>query len=217
MTTVGRPTPAEYRADAVVHALGLAFALIAAPAIVIWSATRGDVAEIASIGVYAATLVAMFAFSAAYNLMPGARRREVLRRLDHGAIYLKIAGAYTPFAALSFEGETGRALLVGVWGVALIGFVVKLAAPRRFDIVSIPLYLALGWAIMFVIGEAIESLSPGALTLIAVGGGIYTVGVAFHLWERLPFQTPIWHLHVLAGTVCVFSAVALELARRGGV
>ncbi len=217
MTTVGRPTPAEYRADAVVHALGLAFALIAAPALVIWSASHGDVAELASVGVYAATLVAMFAFSAAYNLMRGARRREILRRLDHGAIYLKIAGAYTPFAALSFEGETGRALLVGVWGVALIGFVVKLAAPRRFDIVSIPLYLALGWAIVFVIGEAIESLSPGALALIAVGGGIYTVGVAFHLWERLPFQTPIWHLHVLAGTVCVFSAVALELARRGGV
>lgn len=213
MTLTGR-TLAEYRADAAVHALGLAFALVAAPVLMVWCAGRGDPSEILSVGVYAATLVTMFAFSAAYNLMPRVRWREVLRRLDHGAIYLKIAGAYTPFAALSFEGETGRALLIGVWSVALIGFAVKLAAPRRFDIVSIPLYLALGWALMFVIGEAIETLSPGALRLIAIGGVIYTVGVVFHLWDSLPFQTPIWHLHVLAGTVCVFAAVAVELAGR---
>jgi hemolysin III len=210
-----RPTRAEYIADAAVHALGVGFALVAAPILIVWSAARGDAAEIASVSVYAATLVAMFGFSAAYNLLVSVSWREILRRLDHGAIYLKIAGAYTPFAALSFEAETGRALLLGVWTVALIGFVVKLAGARRFDIVSIPLYLALGWAIVFVIGEAIESLSPGALTLISVGGGLYTLGVAFHLWESLPFQNPIWHLHVLAGTICVFSAVALELSARG--
>jgi hemolysin III len=214
--TPERPTPAEYRADAVVHALGLAFALVAAPALVVWCAGRGDPAEIASVGIYAAALVAMFAFSAAYNLLVRirVRWREALRRLDHGTIYLKIAGAYTPFAALSFEGETGRALLIGVWSVALIGFAVKLTAPRRFDILSIPLYLALGWALVFVLGEAIETLSPGALRLIAVGGVVYTVGVAFYLWNSLPFQTPIWHLHVLVGTVCVFAAVAVELADR---
>jgi hemolysin III len=212
-----RPTRAEYIADAAVHALGVAFALIAAPILIASSAARGDAAEIVSISVYAATLVAMFGFSAAYNLLTSLRWREVLRRLDHGTIYLKIAGAYTPFAALSFEAETGRPLLLGVWTVALIGFGVKLAGARRFDIVSIPLYLALGWAVLFVIGEAIESLSPGALTLITVGGGLYTLGVVFHVWESLPFQNPIWHLHVLAGTICVFSAVAMELSARGAV
>jgi hypothetical protein len=122
---------AEYRADAVTHALGVAFALIAGPVIV---ALAPEGAARASAAVYAATLLATFGFSAAYNLLTESPWRDWLRQLDHGAIYLKIAGSYTPFAVVSFPPEVGAKLLLGVWTVAVIGFGVKIAAPRRFNL-----------------------------------------------------------------------------------
>ena len=206
-------TRAEIAADAVVHAVGLAFAAIGAPAVIALAALRADggAAVIAAVAVYAATLVAMFAFSAGYNLIQTPRWREVLRRLDHGTIYLKIAGAYTPFAAVPLATGSGPMLLLGVWTVAGIGFFVKLAAPRRFELASVFAYLALGWSFILVAREASAALSPEALTLLATGGGLYTVGVAFHLWDRLPFQNAIWHLHVLVATACIYAAVIVEV------
>jgi hemolysin III len=205
---------AEYRADAVTHALGVAFALIAGPAIV---ALAPEGPARASAAVYAATLLATFGFSAAYNLLTESPWRDWLRQLDHGAIYLKIAGSYTPFAVVSFPPAVGAKLLLGVWTVAAIGFGVKIAAPRRFNFIAIPLYLAMGWAMVFVLDEAIAALRPEALMLIVAGGVVYTGGVAFHLWESLPFQTAIWHVHVLIGTVCIYAAIAVELLSRAAV
>jgi hemolysin III len=204
-------TRGETIADAAVHAAGVAFALIAGPILVIRATTAGDRVTVAAVAVYAATMLAMFAFSAVYNLAPTPRWREALRRLDHGAIYLKIAGTYTPFAAVSLAKGAGTALLLGVWTVAAIGFAVKIAAPRRFEAASVALYLALGWAIIWVAGEAVETLSGATLGLLATGGALYTIGVAFHLWDRLPFQNAIWHLHVLIASVCMYAAIAVEL------
>jgi hemolysin III len=201
----------ETIADAIVHATGVAFALIAGPILVIRAAIGGDRVTIAAVAVYAATMLAMFALSAGYNLAPAPRWREALRRLDHGAIYLKIAGTYTPFAAVSLAKGAGTALLVGVWTVAAVGFAVKIAAPRRFEVASVALYLALGWAIVWVGGEAVETLSGATLGLLAAGGALYTIGVAFHLWDRLPFQNAIWHLHVLIASVCMYAAIAVEI------
>ncbi|TVQ53566.1 MAG: hemolysin III family protein [Rhodobacteraceae bacterium] len=201
----------EIVADAVVHAVGVSFAAVAGPFLVARAAAAGDAATLAAVSVYAATMFATFALSACYNLLPAPRWREALRRLDHGAIYLKIAGTYTPFAAVSLAKSVGGALLVGVWTVAGIGFLVKIAAPRRFEAGSIALYLALGWAIVWVAREALEALSPAALTLLAAGGVLYTVGVAFHLWDALRFQNAIWHLHVLVASVCMYAAVVVEL------
>lgn len=205
---------AEIAADAIVHAVGLAFAAIGAPAVIVLAALRADggAAVIAAVAVYAATLVAMFAFSAGYNLIRTPRWREVLRRLDHGTIYLKIAGAYTPFAAAPLAAGSGPMLLLGVWTVAGIGFFVKLAAPRRFELASVVAYLALGWSFILVAREASAALTPETLTLLATGGGLYTLGVAFHLWDRLPFQNAIWHLHVLVATACIYAAVIVEVA-----
>lgn len=210
-------TRAEVVADAAIHAAGLAFALIAGPMLVVFAAMRGDGWMVLSVSVYAATLLAMVALSATYNLLGAVRPAwsELLRRLDHGAIYLKIAGTYTPFAAMTLSAPVGRPLLIGVWTVAAIGFLTKLIAPRRVEFASVAIYLALGWAGVWVAGEMARTITPGALVLLGVGGGLYTLGVAFHLWQRLPFQNAIWHLFVLAATACMYAAIALDVVARG--
>jgi hemolysin III len=208
-SAVPRYTPAERRADALVHWVGIGFAALAAPALIWIAAQRGDGATLAAVTVYATTLVAMLSISACYHMLRLPQWREVLRRLDHGAIYLKIAGTYTPFAAISIGGTTGRSLLLGVWTVAAIGCAVKVAAPRRFEIASIALYLALGWAVLFVAGEAVAALPAPTLALMATGGALYSLGVVFHLWDSLPYQNAIWHLHVLIATICFYAAVML--------
>lgn len=205
----------EYIADAAVHAVGLGFVAVAVPALLFGAHRAGDGPTLAALAVYGASLLAMVLFSALYNLGQRAqwatpRRLDALRRLDHGAIFLKIAGTYTPFAALSMAAGSGLRLLVAVWAVAVIGALVKIAAPRRFEFASVALYLALGWAVIWVGAEAVASVSPPALALLAAGGVLYTMGVAFHLWDRLPFQNAIWHLHVLVASVCMYGAVVLE-------
>jgi hemolysin III len=202
---------AEIAADAIVHALGVAFALVAGPVLIMFAVRGGEGAVIASVSVYAAAMLAMFAFSAAYNLTPVPRWRAVLRRLDHGAIYLMIAGTYTPIAAISLAGGAGRTLLLAVWTAAAIGFALKVVAPRRLEAASLLLYLALGWAGAFVGGEMLEKMSGAALILIGVGGALYTVGTAFHVWSDLRFQNAIWHLHVLIASVCMYAAIAVEV------
>ena len=204
-------TPAEKRADTVVHALGLLLAAIGGPALIAMAALRDEPAVVIAVAVYVASLMATVTLSAAYNLTRSDRWREPLRRLDHGAIYFKIAGTYTPFAALSLPWHVGGWLLAAVWAVAAAGVFVKLAGLRRLDVASVPLYLALGWAGVWVWADMTETISPPALALLGAGGVLYTVGVAFHLWRRLPFHNAIWHLHVLLASALMFTAVAIEV------
>ncbi len=208
--TVPRYHRAEIAADAIVHALGVGFALIGGPILIGLVAAEGDIWPVVAISVYVATLIAMFTASASYNLIPIESWKGWLRRLDHSTIYLKIAGAYTPFAAISIGGFVGKTLLATVWIVALTGLALKLLYPRRFEILSIILYLALGWAAVFVAGDVMKSLDSVALTLIVIAGGLYSLGIVFHLWEKLPFQNAIWHLMVLSATAVLYAAMAVE-------
>ena len=202
---------AELRADLLVHLAGLAFAVVAGPVLVVLAWLRADGATVAAVTVYAMTLIAMLGASAAYHLSRHPRWRAALRRLDHGAIYLKIAGTYTPFAAISMSAGAGPGLLTTVWSVAGAGLALKLFAPMRFERLSVALYLALGWAGVWVWSEMAAALSPQGLILLGAGGALYSVGVGFFLWEKLPFNNAIWHLHVLVASVCMFAAVAVEM------
>ena len=151
-------------------------------------------------------MIAVFCFSAAYNMNRGPRR-WLLQRFDQAAIYVKIAATYTPFAALKMGGIAGFGLLGGVWAVAVLGVLVKLIMPAQFVRTSYVLYLAQGWACMFTLQPLLAALSTTALVLLIVGGVLYTVGVVFHLWERLPFQNAIWHGFVLSGAACHYTAI----------
>lgn len=156
--------------------------------------------------VYSIGLVGMFAASAAYNLVSHVGVKEILRRLDHAAIFVMIAGSYTPFA-LVVGGRTGHMLLAAVWAIAAVGVAIKVRYPRRFDKLSVLLYLSQGWIVLLALDSITAALSNRALSLLVAGGVVYTVGVAFHLMERLLFHNVIWHIFVLGGAACQFAAI----------
>jgi hemolysin III len=197
----------ERVADALVHVAGLAFGIAGAAALMLTSIGRSPPLDIAGLAVYSAGLIGMFTASALYNLARNPVLKERLRRLDHAAIFLMIAGSYTPFALIKIGGGTGLALLAAVWGIALFGVAVKLWLPRRFDRVSIALYLAQGWVIIFALGPLIEAVPQRSVVLLLAGGCIYTAGVAFHLLERLPFHNVLWHVFVLGGAITQFLSI----------
>ncbi|WP_245413515.1 PAQR family membrane homeostasis protein TrhA [Mangrovicella endophytica] len=196
-------TLAELWADGVVHVLGLLLVVAGAIAFAWRLAGNGTASEIAAVSIYLAALLLSTSASAAYNMWPVSTLKWLLRRLDHAAIYLLIAGTYTPFLV-----KTGIWwLLAGVWSVAIAGVALKLLRPGEFDRLSILLYLALGWSGV-VVGRTIWlSLSGTVLWLIVAGGVVYSLGVIFHLAERLRFQNAIWHGFVLVAGCIHFAAV----------
>jgi hemolysin III len=201
----------EIIADGVIHAIGICSGLIGAIVIIFIASHSTKIVEITPVLIYAAGLVAMLGFSAAYNMWPVSRTKWILRRFDHSAIYLLIAGTYTPFIAQLKTSLAAGGLLMGVWLTAAFGVVLKLVLPGRFDGVAIVLYLLLGWSGVMAYGSLIASLPSLTFWLLVAGGVLYSVGVIFHLWRSLRFHNAIWHAFVLLAAVCHYTAV-LEYA-----
>ena len=200
---------AEYLSDAAIHILGIGFALIAGPILVAVAAIRvGDASTITAVTIYALTLTAMLICSALYNMIRLPAWSDRLRRLDQSAIYLKIAGTYTPFVIL-FPGSPG--FLAGIWAVALAGVSLIVFSARRHTLLAIALYLSLGWAGLALGQPLMEQITPTGAILLLTGGLLYSGGVAFLLWHRLPFHNTIWHVFVLAATCVCYGAIAVEL------
>jgi hemolysin III len=198
---------AELIADGIVHGVGVFCGLIAATALIVLAGIFASAYEIVSVSVYAAGLLAMLGFSAAYNLWPVSRGKWLLRRFDHSAIYILIAATYTPVFAQLQDRIFAMSLLAGVWSVAAVGIVLKLFLPGRFDRVSVGLYLAMGWSGLIAYDAGLSSLPQLALWFIVAGGLLYSLGVIFHAWQRLRFQNAIWHSFVLLGAACHYTAV----------
>ena len=196
----------ELIADGAVHAIGVSLGLIGAVAIVIMAA-RWAAHDIPAIVIYAAGLLAMLGCSAAYNLWPLSPVKWMLRRFDHSAIYLMIAGTYTPLIGQLKDGAASVGLLVGVWLTAAVGVALKLLMPGRFDRFAIVLYLILGWSCVLAYGPISAALPNASLWLLAAGGVLYSTGVVFHVWRTLRFHNAIWHGFVLAAACCHYWAV----------
>ncbi|MBP6010796.1 MAG: hemolysin III family protein [Alphaproteobacteria bacterium] len=205
----------EVMADAAAHVLGVLFGLVATIALVITASQHDHFLLILGASLYGLGLISMLTCSAAYNLWPPSPTKELLRRFDHAAIFLMIAGTYTPLLLNRVGGEWGVGLLGFVWAVALVGAAMKLVFPRRWESITLALYLGLGWSILAAVNPLIESVSMQSLVLIAVGGVIYSIGVVFHLWEKLPYQNAIWHWLVLTAAACHYIAVFNEVAIAG--
>jgi len=205
-------TDRERLVDAVVHVVGIVLAIAGISVLLAFAAINHDTLGITSLAIYAVGLAAMTGFSAAYNLVRHQGAKEVLRRLDHSAIFIMIAGSYTPFALVKIGGAWGYTLFGIVWSVALVGVVIKLMYPRRFERASIALYLAQGWTVVMAIGPLISAVSVPVLVLLAAGGLLYTAGVLFHVWEGLSYHNAIWHLFVLAAAGCHYAAVLTGVA-----
>lgn len=209
----GRYSRAERLSDAAVHVGGIGAAMILAPTLVVVAARGGnDVALVAAAAVYGLSLIAMLACSALYHMTPVPELKSRLRRLDQSAIYFKIAGAYTPFAVLS--GPESMPFLAGLWAAAMIGVSLKLLASRELFGLTVAFYLAMGWAAALAGGPVLEHMTPEGFRLVMAGGVLYTVGVLFLIWERLPFHTTIWHVFVLTASLIVYAAILIELAGR---
>ena len=162
---------------------------------------------------YAAGFFLLFGFSCAYNMTPPSTAKAILRRCDHAAIYLMIGGTYT---ALLSQARASLGLVVlaaSVWIAAIAGASLKLFMPGRFDRLALRLYLALGWSAIFAAKPLVDALPANTLALVVAGGIVYTVGVAFYLWESLKFQTAIWHAFVVAAAACQFIGVFVAIGR----
>jgi hemolysin III len=201
---------AEITIDAVVHGAGLVLGITGAAFLVVYAARMSGAADLPVAIVYAAGLLAMLGCSAAYNLWPVSRIKWWLRRFDHSAIYLLIAGTYTPFIA-QMKNTLASGLLVAVWTIAAVGIVLKLLLPGRFDRLSLVLYVLLSWSGVMLY-EVIAALPVSTVWLLAAGGVLYMLGVVFHLWESLRFQNAIWHGFVLLAAACHYLAVLDYLA-----
>lgn len=202
----------ERWADAAAHVIGLVFGIVATIALIDTATTGSHLLLIVGASFYALGLLAMFSFSAAYNLWPPSATKEMLRRLDHAAIFLMIAGTYTPLLLNRIGGEWGIGLLLFVWTVAILGAAMKIMFPRRWEMLSIALYIGLGWSIVIAINPMLHALATESLILIGAGALLYSVGVLFHLWDRLPYQNAIWHWIVLGAASCHYAAILNEVA-----
>lgn len=214
-----RPEPRRWSAGeeiahAVSHGVGLVLAIAGLTTLVALAALRGDAGHVTAAAIFGATLVLLYSASTLYHALPFPRAKRVFRKLDHAAIYLAIAGTYTPFALGPLRGPVGWTLLVLVWAAAAAGVVFKSVAIERAPVASVALYALLGWAAVFVSRPLAERLGAGGLALLLAGGLCYTAGIAFYAWERLRFHHFVWHLFVLAGSALHYFAVLLYVVPR---
>jgi hemolysin III len=201
-----RYRPRELAADRCLHWVGLA-AGVAAIVVLIAAAAHRDSGLVVSIVIYGAGLLAMLACSALYHLSGAHARKALFKRLDHAAIFLLIAATYTPFTLHTIGGAWGLGLFAFVWTVAATGIAFKLLRPGMLDGVFVAVYLLLGWSVLAAFDKLLAAASRETVLLLVAGGLLYSVGVLFHLWRRLPYQNAIWHGFVLAGASCHYAAV----------
>lgn len=195
----GAYTLAERIADGVVHGLGLVVALVAGAILLTFALTTTAPEAFPGLAVYIGTLIAVLGVSMAYNLWPASPVKLALARLDQAAIFLFIAGSYTPFLAILGGTTTGIVMTVLIWGASLIGVALKLIVPQRFGRMAIALYLGIGWSGVLVFQSLAHALPPTTLWLLLAGGVVYSLGIIFHVWERLKFQNVLWHVFVVVG------------------
>ncbi len=204
---VHRYSRREEYANIATHALGVALSIAALVVMVVYAARHGDPYHIVSVSIFGATLILLYLGSTLYHAMTHEKAKHVFRVIDHSCIYLLIAGSYTPFTLVTLRGNWGWTLFGVTWGLALAGVVFKIFFTKRFNVLSVATYIALGWLIVIAAKPVVTSVPTGGLGLLAAGGLFYTGGVVFYLWRRIPFHHAIWHVMVMGGSFCHFLAV----------
>ena len=203
--------PREELANAATHALGALASLVGGAAMVVLAARTHDPWSLTGVVVYSATLVLLYTASTLYHAVRHERQKARLRVLDHCAIYLLIAGTYTPFMLVALRGRWGWVLLGGVWGMAAAGIVYKLFLLGRSPRLSTAMYLVMGWIAVLAFPALLRAMSPAAVGWLVAGGLSYTVGTLFFHSRRVPYAHAIWHGFVLVGSACHFVAILLQL------
>jgi hemolysin III len=202
-----KQTVGEEIANSLTHGVGLLFSVMGLAVMLTRAITTGDAWVIVTCTVYGITLVLLYLASTLYHALAHTPARGVFRRLDHSAIYLLIAGTYTPFLLVWLRGPWGWTLFGISWGLALIGITVKAALGPRWPIISTTVYILMGWLAVVAAEPLLRHVPPGAIGWLVAGGLLYTSGVVFFAWERLRYAHAVWHLFVLGGSICHFVAI----------
>ncbi|MEI7037877.1 PAQR family membrane homeostasis protein TrhA [Fulvimonas yonginensis] len=214
--------PPRYRsgddlASTLIHAVGIVLSIAGLATLVAVAASRGDARAVVASAVFGTTLILLYTASTLYHAIPGALPRRVLRTLDHIAIFLLIAGTYTPFTLIVLPGAWGWGLFGTIWALALAGSALELGLLRRVRsrAPAVTIYVAMGWVALAAFEPLRAHLASGGLALLIAGGATYTLGVPFYLCRRLPFHHAVWHGFVLAGSVLHYLAVLLYVIPDG--
>ncbi|WP_088556326.1 PAQR family membrane homeostasis protein TrhA [Marinobacter sp. es.042] len=189
------------------HGLGAILSVIGTAALIIGASQFGDIWKIVSFSIFGASLILLYLASALYHSARRPELKSAFKTLDHCAIFLLIAGTYTPFLLVNMRGTVGWTLFAVIWSLAITGVVLKVIFKNRFKLARVGIYIAMGWLITFASSDLVANLSETALNLTIAGGVVYTAGVAFYLADRIPYMHAIWHLFVIGGSACHFSAI----------
>jgi len=201
----------EELANTLTHGLGVGLSIAGLVMLVVRAALHGTAWEVVSFSIFGSTLILLYLASTLYHGFRSPRIKSIFRILDHSAIYLLIAGTYTPFLLVTLRGPWGWSLFGTIWGLALAGIAFKVTFGPRYELLSTVFYLLMGWVVLIALKPLIAALSVGGMVWLAAGGLAYSLGVIFYAWEKLPFNHAIWHGFVLAGSVFHFLAVYLHL------
>ena len=208
MSTSREVSVAEELANAITHGLGLVLSLIGMPILVLTAMNHGERAAVIGASVFGATLIALYAASTFYHAVPHPHLKQRLRVIDHAAIYLLIAGTYTPFTLGVLRGTWGWTLFGIVWTMAALGVLFKVVfGSGRYSKLSTAMYVAMGWVLIIAIKPLVQSMDSAGLALLVSGGLLYTGGVVFYIDKRRAWTHPVWHLFVLGGSACHYFAV----------
>jgi len=205
--TAARYSSGEEIANALTHALGIVLSVIGFNYLLGAAGVSGSMRALASCAIYGVTLVVLYTTSTLYHSARSPERKRVLRTLDHLAIFLLIAGTYTPFVLIALPDGWSWSLFAVIWSLAVLGVIVELTALRRYRGAMVALYIAMGWVGLIAIKPLVAALQSTGLWLLFGGGASYTFGVLFYQWRSLPYHHAIWHLFVLGGSVLQFFSV----------
>ncbi len=197
----------EEIANSITHGIGMLLAISGLAVLVGFASVHGDVWHVTTCSIFGATLILSYAASTLYHSIPYPAAKQVLKVIDHVAIYLLIAGTYTPFTLVSLRGPWGWSLFGTIWGLALLGVILKTTMLGRIAGISTAIYLAMGWIVLVAFKPLLAAVELGGLLLLLLGGLAYSAGVIFYAWKRLPYNHAIWHLFVLAGSLCHYFAI----------
>jgi hemolysin III len=207
MKTIDDPALIEELANGITHGIGLALSVVGLAILVTLSVINGDAWHIAGCTTFGVTLVLLYTASTLYHSFRTPHLKRLLKILDHAAIYLLIAGTYTPFTLVNLRGFWGWTLFALVWSLSIFGILWKLFHVDRFQIVSTLIYVVMGWIVIIAIKPVLAAVPLSGIIWLLAGGMFYTVGVLFFAWKRIPYNHAIWHVFVMAGSICHYFAV----------
>lgn len=213
MDNIENFTKGEEVANSILHGIGLALAITALVILIIFARASENIWSIVSVCIYGSTLIILYLSSTLYHSLPPGKAKNIFEIFDHSAIYLLIAGTYTPLTLINLRNGLGWTIFGIIWGGAVVGIIFKVFWVKKFVIFSTILYVGMGWMIVLAINPLLKIMTFKSIVFLVVGGTSYTIGTIFYVWRKIKYHHAIWHLFVLGGSICHFFSILLLLKK----